>query len=78
MRQVLTRPGRSGLVSNMTSSDSPASEGLLTTCSNFAFLLRMIQVIPAAAIKQRAPPTAAPITIFGVVSVEALIELESR
>jgi hypothetical protein len=50
------------------------------TCCDFAFLLLMAHVIPAAAIKLSAPPTAAPITILGLVLVlvESLIELELR
>jgi hypothetical protein len=40
----------------------------------------MNHAIPAAAIKQSAPPTAAPITMLGLVLVlvESLIELELR
>jgi hypothetical protein len=49
-------------------------------CSDFVFLHLTPHAIPAAAIKQSAPPTAAPITILGLVLVlvESLIELEFR
>jgi hypothetical protein len=59
----------------MTSSEGPA-----TTCINFACLLLMAHAIPAAAIKQSAPPTVVPITMVGLVLVlvESLTELELR
>jgi hypothetical protein len=66
MRQVLTRPGKPVLLLTTTSSEVP-----VIACSNLAFLLLMAHVIPAAAIKQNAPPTAAPITILGLVFVES-------
>jgi hypothetical protein len=49
----------------MTSSEVP-----VIACSNLAVLFLMAHAIPAAAIKQSAPPTAAPITILGLVFVE--------
>ncbi len=52
----------------------------MITCCDFAFLFLMAHAIPAAAIKQSAPPTEAPITILGLalVLVESLIELKLR
>ena len=77
MRQDLTRPCGPRLLSIINTSEGPKIADIL---SDFAFLIlfRIVHVIPAAANKQIAPPTTAPITIMiiGLVLVESLLELE--